>query len=90
VGGVVYTLRDLIGDRPVRREDWELLAWAWELRSDYTLQEIAPEGVTCAACWDHGRCAECLGEYPQLCPMDCEDGRCAVCGKKGEQTPTRT
>lgn len=30
----------------------------------------------CGACWDTGLCAECLGRYPQYCPVDCGDGMC--------------
>lgn len=75
-------IRDLIGDRPMRVDDWWLLAREWHSNSDYKLWEIAPPWVTCTTCWDHGVCAECLGEYPEMCPMDCGDGRCPVCGKR--------
>lgn len=81
------TLTDLIGDRAVQREDWHLLAREWNLHSDYTLQGIAPAGVTCTTCWDHGLCAECLGEYPDRCPADCGDGRCPACGRKAIPIP---
>jgi hypothetical protein len=40
------------------------------------LIEYAPLGVICRICWDFGVCAECLGDYPLLCPAECGDGRC--------------
>ncbi len=81
------TLAAVIGDRPVVRSDWRALADAWGVLADYRLEEIAPAGVACKTCWDHGLCAECLGEYPDRCPADCEDGRCPACGKLGEVAP---
>lgn len=81
------TLAKVIGDRPVRREDWRSLAEAWGVDSDYTLGDIAPDGVECKVCWDYGLCAECLGRYPDQCPVDCGDGRCPVCGKKAADAP---
>ena len=78
------TLRALIGDRAPTRDDWFVLAHEWGLGADYVVWEIAPAGVACTTCWDHGVCVECLGQYPHICPMDCGDGRCTVCGRKGD------
>lgn len=77
-------LRDLIGDRPPTRNDWHLLADAWGLDSDYTLQEVAPEGVGCATCWSWLLCAECLGQYPTTCPA-CEGS--GLCHCQDSPTP---
>lgn len=33
----------------------------------------------CSTCWDTGLCYECLGRYPQYCPIDCGDGTCSSC-----------
>jgi hypothetical protein len=69
-------LSTLIGNRPPTINDWLLLADAWCLTSDYTLQDIAPAGVVCKTCWDTRLCAECLGEYPNQCPVCDGTGWC--------------
>lgn len=69
-------LKSLIGSRKPTREDWILLADSWGVGSDYELSEIAPADVTCKLCWDLDICAECLGESPHECPMECGDGSC--------------
>lgn len=68
--------KDIIGDRKPTRLDWWALADNWGVNSDYTLTAVKPKGVACGLCWDWDLCAECLGEYPDLCPMDCKDGTC--------------
>lgn len=30
----------------------------------------------CPRCWDTGFCPECLGQYPQYCPANCDEGTC--------------
>lgn len=60
----------------VTRDDWHRLADAWGVNSGYTLESIAPAGVTCKTCWDWHLCAECLGNYPAECPACDGTGRC--------------
>lgn len=80
----------MINGHPLARDDWRNLAFWWSLHSTYTLQSLAaelPEPVACTTCWDHGLCAECLGEYPDHCPNGCGDGRCTACGRKADYLP---
>lgn len=55
---------------------------AWKEEADrFTAQRpyiLPPQDipVNCGWCWDTGICAECLGEYPSICPANCIDGTC--------------
>lgn len=55
---------------------FKAMADGWNTRSGYTLRGSAPDDVECKTCWDTDLCAECLGEYPEVCPDNCKDGTC--------------
>lgn len=62
------------------KRQWYLALDAWTTTSEWTIQSIAPEGVTCKTCWDTKVCAECLGDYPKQCPICSDTSHEGKCG----------